>query len=155
MTQASNTPPDGDFVRYLEKLTALAPVVTPAPKPETRLNQSGMGRAQPAKVMVQGDPLADKNVAAALVETSFFTHVKWVIGLWIASQALAKLLPGTGFLFVPSLIAYAAWVLFQVNRKTSGALGKKLREIAEAASSKAAEELNKAQRANQKKNNKP
>ena len=155
MTQASNTPPDGDFVRYIEQLTALAPVSTAAPTPEPRLYQSGTTKAQPAKATLPGDSPVDKNVVAALVETSFFTHVKWVIGLWIASQVLAKLLPGAGFLFVPSLIAYAAWVLFQVNRKTSGALSQKLREIAAAASSKAAEELNKAQRANQKKNSQP
>jgi hypothetical protein len=155
MTQASNTPPDGDFVRYLEQLTARASVVAAAPMPEPDLRQAGLGQAKSAKVMLQSDSLAAGKVAAALAQTPFFTHVKWVIGLWVVSQLLARLLPGAGFLFVPALIAYTGWVLFRVNRETSGALVKKLREAAEAAGGKASEELDKTQRVHQKKNSTP
>ncbi len=77
---------------------------------------------------------------------SLLTHIKWVVGLWIVTQALARFVPGTGFLFFPALLAYAAWVIFKVNRSSSGALVRRLRELAR----QAAEEAKKNQQTRQK-----
>ena len=77
---------------------------------------------------------------------SILTHIKWVVGLWIAAQALARLVPGAGFLFLPALLVYAAWVIFKINRNSSGALVQRLRELAR----EAAEEAKKSQQAKKK-----
>ena len=84
-TPQSNTPPDGDFVRYGERLTS------------SRLDA----------------PVRQRMLA----------------------PVLAHFLPGAGFLFIPALIAYAAWVLFCINRDTSGALPKKMQQLGETAAS--------------------
>ncbi|MEO8390421.1 hypothetical protein [Polaromonas sp.] len=84
--------------------------------------------------------------AAPVTGISLLTHIKWVVGLWIATQALAGLVPGAGFLFLPALLAYAAWVIFKVNRNSSGALVRRLRELAR----QAAEEAKKNQHFRQK-----
>lgn len=87
-----------------------------------------------------------KSDAAPLAGMPLLTHIKWVVGLWIATQALARLVPGAGFLFLPALLAYAAWVIFKVNRSSSGALLQRLRELAR----QAAEEAQKNQQSRKK-----
>ena len=48
---------------------------------------------------------------------SFAQHVKWAIGLWLATQLLARFVPGAGLWFVPVLALYAAWVIYSLIRK--------------------------------------
>ena len=60
---------------------------------------------------------------------------------------LASFVPGTGFLFIPVLALYAAWVIFTLKRKPPGVFLKELRELA----TRAAEEAKKAQSSQQKK----
>jgi hypothetical protein len=130
MTPQSNTPPEGDFVRYVERLTSSrlgAPVhqrmLAPGkPALENSALSAAAGSMQPAGALTH-----------MLKEIPFKTHLQRVAGLWVASQVLAHFLPGAGFLFIPALIAYAAWVLFGINRHTFGALLKKMQQLAETA----------------------
>lgn len=118
MTLPSNTPQQGDFVRYLERLTIK--------KLDPQVRQLMLTPAAHAQVPRSGfliTPL-EKAIFECLAETPFITHMKWVLGAWIATWLLARLVPGAGFLFILALVVYAGWVLFRINCGTSGALFK-------------------------------
>ena len=137
MTSPSNTPQDGDFVRYLERLTSN--------KLEPQLRQFMLTPAAREQAPPAGAPSTrpDKLILESLAETPFMTHLKWVLGVWIATRLLARLIPGLGFLFIPALVVYAGWVLFKVNRDTSSALFKKARQLTDTAARSSAAEVKK------------
>ncbi|MBG6077032.1 hypothetical protein [Polaromonas sp. CG_9.11] len=121
--QPSNTPPDGDFVRYLERLTAAQAVARDTPAPG-------------ATMAIQGLP----SVAAGLKSMAripFLRHVKWVAGLWVATQILARFVPGAGFLFIPMLAGYVAWHIYRLRSQPPGAFGKKMVALARRAAEEA------------------
>lgn len=139
MNLPSNTPPDGDFASYVERLThanASAGAREDLLKPQEKASL----RAPSASAASTATPPA-KPASAVATGAAFLTHVKWVVVLWIATQALSAVLPGAGFLFLPALLAYGAWAIFQANRRSSGALVQRLRELAR----QAAEEAQKSQ----------
>lgn len=106
MMQPSNTPPDGDFVRYLERLTAMQAVPGAQPKgfmPKDAVPAVGL--------------MSMKAGLESMTQIPLLRHVKWAIGLWIATQILARFVPGAGFLVIPLLAAYAAGVIYTLNRK--------------------------------------
>lgn len=123
MMQPSNTPPDGDFVRYLERLTAAQAVARSAP-------------AAGAHVAVPGLPLVKAGLQS-VARIPFMQHVKWVAGLWVATQILARFAPGAGFLFIPLLVAYAAWVMYQHKDQSPGGFIQELAVLARRAAEKA------------------
>ncbi|WP_041388875.1 hypothetical protein [Polaromonas sp. JS666] len=63
----------------------------------------------------------------------FLTHLKWALVAWIGTQVLARVLPGAGFLFIPFLLAYAAWVVFRVGAPSLRASAKRLADLADSA----------------------
>ncbi|WP_431097117.1 hypothetical protein [Polaromonas aquatica] len=147
MIHPSDTPPDGDFASYVERLTGAN--AAPGAREDLLGPQSQKSAAvQPSSSRFSassGTPSLKLDVAP-MAGMSLLTHIKWVVGLWIVTQALARFVPGTGFLFFPALLAYAAWVIFKVNRSSSGALVRRLRELAR----QAAEEAKKNQQTRQK-----
>jgi hypothetical protein len=148
MIHPSDTPPDGDFASYVERLTganAAAGAREDLFKPQASKDVASSIQPPSRFAASSGTPSV-KAVAAPLAGISLLTHIKWVVGLWIATQALARLVPGAGFLFLPALLAYAAWAIFKVNRNSSGALVQRLRELAR----EAAEEVQKNQQAKKK-----
>lgn len=132
MNLPSNTPPDGDFVSYVERLTnANAPGVH-----KDRLEpQDKISLRAPSSASTATPP--SKPVAVVATGAAFLTHVKWVVILWIATQVLSEVMPGAGFLFLPALLVYGAWAVFQANRHSSGALVQRLRELARQAAEEA------------------
>jgi len=124
MMQPSNTPPDGDFVRYVERLTAVQAVPGAQHK-----------RFMPKDAVPAAGALAASPALPSVTPILFLRHVKWGIGLWIATQILARFVPGTGFLFIPLLAVYAAWVVYTLSR-TPGVFPKDLGALARRAAEK-------------------
>jgi len=135
----SNTPPDGDFVAYVERLThANAHASAEAREDRLKPGEKAAPRTSPTASIAKPSAQSAKPAPVA----AFATHVKWVVILWIATQVLSEVVPGTGFLFLPALLVYGAWAVWQANRRSSGALLQRLRELAR----QAAEEAEKAQK---------
>ena len=135
MNLPSNTPPDGDFASYVERLThanASAGAREDLLKPQEK---TSLRTPSAAAASTAAPP--SKPASAVATGAAFLTHVKWVVVLWIATQALSAVLPGAGFLFLPALLAYGAWAIFQANRQSSGALVQRLRELARQAAEEA------------------
>ena len=124
--QPSNTPPDGDFVRYLEKLTA----------------DQGVAKKTPAVAATKAMPRLPSAEAGlkSAAGISFVRHAKWAIGLYVATQILGRFVPGAGFLFVPVLAAYVVWLIYRFRSQPPGAFVNKMTALAR----RAAEEARKA-----------
>ena len=116
MMHASNTPPDGDFARYVEGLAGTKAL--PAVREDLFMPKDG-GPVSASFAASSGQPSAN-TAPPALRGMSFFTHVKWVVALWIATQAFAKMVPAASLLFIPALLVYAVWVILRVSRDAVG-----------------------------------
>jgi len=122
MMQPSNTPPDGDFVRYVERLTAAQAVARSAPAVGTPMAIPGLPAAAGLK---------------STASIPFMRHLQWAIGLWIATQILALFVPGAGFLFIPLLAVYAAWLFYRLRSQPPGAFVNKMAALARRAAEEA------------------
>jgi len=131
----SNTPPDGDFVAYVERLTHANAQVSANAREDRLKPQERTAPRTPSSASIVMPSATPAPVAAT--GAAFITHVKWAVILWVATQALSAVLPGAGFLFVPALLVYGAWAIFQANRRSSGALVQRLRELARQAAEEA------------------
>lgn len=143
MTPPSNTPPNGDFAAYVERLTA--------PKAGADLREdlfgSKSGSPVPTPFAASSGVSSVKAEPQRFKQIDVLRHIKWIFFLAIALQVLASFVPGTGFLFLPVLALYVAWVIFTIKRKPPGVFLKQIRELAV----RAAEETKKAQSSQQKK----
>ena len=126
MNLPSNTPPDGDFAAYIERLTRTGSAAASAR--EDLFQSPGSASAGTPFGAGPGMPSA-KAAPHSAAGMSWLTHVKWLLAAWIAALVLGKLVPGVGFLFIPALLAYAAWVIFKVKRNASGTFMKRLGDL--------------------------
>ena len=130
MTPPSNTPPDGDFAAYVERLTHARGV--PAPREDMIGNRavSPLGTPFAAASGPSQPPHLPWSASA------IFSHLKWIALIWTASLLLGRVVPGAGFLLIPAFAGYATWAYLRHNRNKQnnqqlpGGMAQRLRELA-------------------------
>lgn len=126
MNLPSNTPENGDFVQYLEQLTnakANANSRISAWKNEGESTLSKSVHVQPVTTLASTTPSYKQPLALKpFAGIPFFSHVRWAVFLWIATQALSRVFWWAHFAFTPALIIYAVWIIYKVNQNTNGSL---------------------------------
>lgn len=128
MQLPSDTPPDGDFARYVEKLSA-ASAAAVVEKQAITDAQPHRGPAPAAARPVRREPAHSAKPAGP----SLWTVGKWVLMIWVALQLLSVLLPRAGMFSVPLLLAFAAWAIYRFKKSSPALLAGRLRELAEQA----------------------
>lgn len=141
MDTVSNTPPDGDFVRYLERLTtgdlsvvAVVQVMgegsAPRKQPEAVEQKVDVVRHQQLQTQL-AQPAPDSGAAQVAMER-LAVHLKSAAAILVVTQILGALIPGMGYLFLPALAAYI-WYIGKTrpaDRRIGSALMQRFRDMA-------------------------
>ena len=134
MNQSSDTPPNGDFARYIEQLMSANAAKAGAGVREDLLHSPAKLPGLSAKTRAARAPSPSLSAAhqartpavpaysASLIGKELVRHLRWLLFAWIGLQLLGLVWGGAAILFVPLLLAYVGWLVFRLRRNSSGEL---------------------------------
>lgn len=134
MIAASDTPKDGDFVRYVDQL-GLARQQQAASK-LSQTAQVAIPKALQPTIKATRDPVSTLPAAPTsdgFSVSSLLKPLRWLVLLWVVTQVLSQWLPGAGLLFFPVLLAGAAWWFFRFKDGAVDQIVARLKEYADTA----------------------
>ncbi|MBA3594831.1 MAG: hypothetical protein H0W47_13700 [Polaromonas sp.] len=127
MDRMPDTPPDGDFARYVEQLSARS-----AATAQARETAAVVPTGKLELKAVEGAPPSPEP-AGVISGLSVWSIVRWALLAWIALQILDVFFPGMGMLSLPLFLGAAGWAVYRLKQGSSGAPGDALRRLAERA----------------------